>query len=304
MPPREKDSAVTVIVRTKNSEDTIGQALQSLHSQTYRDFDLLVVDSGSRDATLEIVRRYPCRIVEIRPEDYYPGPVLNMAISEARTGIVVFQNSDVVLLTRTALERLVEAVAGPDVHAAFGRQLPRPEALSMVRRDHAVAFPEDGPAPPWIPYSLPFAAMKKSAWLERAFYSDAWGSEDTEWGVRAREAGWSIRYIPEAAVMHSHNYTLREWYGRSFIEGEADAFIYGDAPSLRRSFGRAVSAAIRDLAWQIPERAWSEAAAGPVRRAVSQWGHYRGHLHGTSRLKSADDDVSVGQKVVLERCHA
>ena len=63
----------------------------------------------------------------------------------------------------------------------------------------------------------------------------------------------NTRYVPEAAVMHSHNYTLRELYGRCFIEGEADAFIYDARPSVRRSVLRVAAAIKRDVAWQARE---------------------------------------------------
>ncbi|MDX1932665.1 MAG: glycosyltransferase family A protein, partial [Capsulimonadales bacterium] len=219
----------TVLMRSKNSDWVIGQALAGLFAQNYTDFELLVVDSGSTDRTLEYVAAYPCRLERIKPENYYPGAVLNQAIEGTNTELIVFLNSDCVPLCAETLGRLVAAFDDPSVMAAFGRQVPRPEADGWVRRDYAQAFPETGDAPPWITFSLPIAAIRRSAWEKRKFYTDAWGSEDTEWGNWARQQpGWKVAYVPEAITMHSHNYTLRQLYGRRFIEGEADAFIYRD----------------------------------------------------------------------------
>ena len=75
----------TIIMRTKNSDWVVREALEALYSQDYRDFELLVVDSGSTDDTLEILADYPHRLIEISAESYYPGPVLNMAFENCST---------------------------------------------------------------------------------------------------------------------------------------------------------------------------------------------------------------------------
>jgi rhamnosyltransferase len=291
----------TVIIRTKDSEDTIAQALAGLRAQSFRAFETLVVDSGSTDETLSIVDRHPCRLIRIRPEEYYPGPVLNRAIAAAPTPIVVFQNSDVVPLGPRALERLLEPIIDGEADATFARQLPRPEAHTWVRDDYGRAFPPTGPTPDWLPYSLPFAAMLRSRWAEFPFYDRAWGSEDTEWGCRAREAGVRVRYVPEATVMHSHNYTLRQIYGRKFIEGEADAFIYGGHTSVTRATVGLISACVRDAIAHGRRRDVRGLLASPARRSVYHWAYFRGRRHGERRIRLHDPDASMGQKVVLDR---
>jgi rhamnosyltransferase len=293
--------SVAVIMRSKNAGHTIGQALAGLMAQVGVDYELLVVDSGSTDDTLDIVRRFPCRVIEIPASAYVPGPVLNMAIGATQAPIVVFQNSDVLPTSQHALARLVAAFDDPQVQATFGRQEVRPEAHGWVRRDYAAAFPTAGAAPDWLPYSLPFAAMRRTAWEEQPFYDAAWGSEDTEWGTRARARGWTVRYVPGATVMHSHNYTLRQLYGRRFIEGEADAFIYGRPLGLVASAGRWVKALARDLWWHLREGPRHEALTVPARRFVYHWSYWRGHAHGVARRRRGDGDVSVGQHAVLSR---
>ncbi|RMH62056.1 MAG: glycosyltransferase [Zetaproteobacteria bacterium] len=292
---------VSVIMRAKNSDWVIGQALAGLYSQSFRDFELLVVDSGSTDRTLEIVRAYPHRLIEIEAGDYYPGKVLNLAIEQARGGLIVFLNSDAVPLGPHTLARLLAAFDDPEVVGAFARQLPRPEAESWVRRDYALSFPASGEAPPWMGLSLPLAAIRKDTWRRHPFYTDAWGSEDTEWGIWAKRQGLKIRYVPQATVMHSHNYTLRQIYGRRFIEGEADAFIYRDRDGIARMFTRYVASVGRDVAWHVRCGDWLGLAKSPVRRAVYQWAYYKGHKLGERRIAEGDDDAGIGQRTVLSR---
>lgn len=292
---------VTVIMRSKNSDWVIGQALAGLFSQDFRDFELLVVDSGSTDRTLELVRRYPHRLIRIAPEAYFPGPVLNQAVEACTSEILVFQNSDGVPLTTSTLRRLVEAFDDPTVDAALARQLPRPEADPWVRRDYAASFPDTDRTPPWITLSLPLAAMRRSAWERHPFYSDAWGSEDTEWGHWATRNGLRIAYVREALAMHSHNYTLKQLYGRRFIEGEADAFIYGRREGVAKMATRTVVSTLRDWAACLRERDFMDMPRVPARRAVFHWAYLAGHRHGAARRRAGDTDVGVGQRTVLSR---
>jgi rhamnosyltransferase len=292
---------VSIVMRTKDVAWVVDRALASLFSQRNRNFELIVVDSGSRDATLDLVRRYPCKLIQIPAERYYPGKVLNEAIRETSCDLVVFQNSDVAQLGAHALDRLIAPFEDPRVAATYARQVVRPEAHTWVRRDYEKAFPERGDAPPWLPYSLPFAALRRSVWESRPFYVDAWGSEDTEWGAWARSAGHIVRYVPECVVMHSHNYTLKQLWGRRFIEGEADAFIdrahVGPADA---ALGFVRSVAKDAVAHMARRDAWG-ALASPARRAVYHLAHLRGHQLGESRIASGSTDASVGQRAVLSR---
>jgi len=288
-------------MRSRNAEGVIGQALAALFSQSFRDFELLVVDSGSTDRTLELVAPYPHRLKRIEPRDYFPGRVLNEAIAGTRGEIVVFLNSDAVLLAPDALQILMDAFRDPAVQAAFARQIPRPEAHTWVRRDYAKSFPAQGPAPSWITLSLPFAGMRRSAWKQHPFYLDAWGSEDTEWGRWARAHGMTVRYLASALVMHSHNYTLRQLYGRRFIEGEADALQSPRPEGLLRAAGRFLSSLLHDLPAHLRARDLGGLLMAPARRVVFHWGWLQGHRHGWKRLTTGSGDASHGQKVVLER---
>jgi rhamnosyltransferase len=291
---------VAVIMRSKDSAWVIDRALAALYSQTVRDLDVLVVDSGSRDGTLDIVRRYPCRLVQIPAKSYIPGVVLNDAIASTSAPVIVFQNSDVVPLVDDALQRLI-APLERGAAATFARQVPRPEAHTWVRRDYACAFPAEGAAPSFMPYSLPFASMRRDVWERRPFYREAWGSEDTEWGLWARSAGLTVEYVPDAIVMHSHNYTLRQLYGRRFIEGEADAFLYGEKPSLARSGARILRSIASDVKAHIRAGDYAGLVASLPRRSVYHAAHFRGLSHGDGRRRTGNTDVTVGQEAVLSR---
>lgn len=291
----------TVIMRTKNSAAYLEQTLKALFSQAYRNFELHIVDSSSTDNTLGIAERFPCEVRVINAADYFPGKVLNAAVEAARTPIVVFLNSDAVMLSEEALGTLVAAVKKRDVDAAFARQVPRPEAAPWVRREYEINFPRYGNPPPWITYSLPLAAMRRSAWKKRPFYTWAWGSEDTEWGRWARESGVGLRYVPRSMVMHSENYNLKQLYGRKFIEGEADAYIYRDQSlGVGRLLGRCLKATLLDFASYLRSWDFFGLLMVPLRRVVYYWAYFKGFRWGLWRLRNNSSEAILGQDIVLQ----
>ena len=207
-------------------------------------------------------------------------------------------------LTPQTLGRVVSSFDDPGISAVFARQLPRPEADTWVRRDYEISFPGTGLAPDWMAFSLPLAAFRRPVWVKHRFYTDAWGSEDTEWGVWAKQNGYTVKYLPDALVMHSHNYTLRQLYGRRFIEGEADVFIYNTKFSTIDIAVKFIKSSVNDLIYYIKKRDYLGIPEIPFRRAVYQWAYYKGNKLGWQRKASGNQDASIGQKTVLERYDA
>ncbi|MBX7255456.1 MAG: glycosyltransferase family 2 protein [Candidatus Hydrogenedentes bacterium] len=297
-----KAPRASVILRTKNCESLIGQTLAALFSQDFRDFELIVVDSGSTDRTLDIVRRYPSTVVGMNPKEYLSGRALNLGASRAQSELLVFINSDTVPLVPDALRLLLSALDDPEVQAAFGRQVPRPDARSWVRHEVNTAFPdrEDG-VTFLVPFAAPFSVIRKSAWEEHPFFEEAWGSEDTEWGHWARTNNRKVRYITEARVMHSHNHNLRQLYGRLFTEGEALALILGGQDTILSTCRKAVGSIARDCAHAIRCARPFDLPSIPIRRLVCHWAYYRGHKLGEHRRATGSRDSSIGQEVILKR---
>ena len=291
---------VSVIMRCKNSDWVIGQALTALHSQTFKDYELIIVDSGSTDKTLDIIKEFPHKLIKIKAQDYYPGAVLNMACEQAQGEIIVFQNSDTVPLISETLELLLKPFEDENTAATFARQLPRSEAELWVRRDYAISFPDEENAPEWLPYSLPLAAMRKEKWLEQPFYTDSWASEDTDWGYRAREKGWNVQYVKEAIVMHSHNYSFKQLYGRKYVEGEADAWIYGKTPSFLSCLASWIKRSLSESLLYLRHLKLGGAIKAIFRQRIAHIGYHEGLKMGAERRAKGDNDPSKGQIVILE----
>lgn len=70
----------SVVIRAFNEEKYIERLIIGITQQTINSIEIILVDSGSTDGTLEIVSRYPVRVVHIRPEDFTFGRSLNLGI--------------------------------------------------------------------------------------------------------------------------------------------------------------------------------------------------------------------------------
>lgn len=278
-----KNIETTVIVRTKNNSDIISKTLKALFSQTYKDFELLIVDSGSSDDTLEKASFYKHKLIEVKAEDYHPGIVLNNAISKTKTNLIVFLNSDTVMLTKNCLLNLIQELKKEKTSAVFARQIARPEAKPWVKRDYELAFPNKLNAPTWMYFSLPLSGIKKTVWHKNPFYTKAWASEDTKMGYDLKNKNLLVKYVPTALVMHSHNYSLTQIYNRRFVEGEADAFIFNNKFNIFNLCKSYAASIFNDLKYHIKTCEYCEFTKSIIRRFIYQYAYYKGHKNGQNR---------------------
>lgn len=144
---------VSAIIPVYNQERYLGSAIDSVLGQTFRDFELIVVDDGSTDRTPEVIASYGSRVRAFRKPNGGGASALNLGIREARGEWIAWLSSDD-LWEPTKLERQVAAIRGNPSAAllytdvlqidaeghALGRQHfpcpadPRERAILMVRR--------------------------------------------------------------------------------------------------------------------------------------------------------------------------
>lgn len=284
---------ISVIVRTKNSSNIIDQTLKALFSQSFTNFDLIIVDSQSQDDTLKKVSKYKHSLIGIKAKDYHPGRVINEVLKICTTEVVVFLNSDCVLLLPKSLQLLIDGLSSSDIHAVFARQICRPEALLWVQRDYEAAFP-NGEQPSWMHFSLPFAAIKTEVWKQVPFYTQSWASEDTKWATDIKKKGFNVKYIKEALVMHSHNYNLKQIFNRKYVEGEADAFIFGGGLSWIHTIRNYLSSVYYDFCYHRKDASFFKFIKTVLLRFVYHLSYYRGYQYGMKRKNSDDKHLTFG----------
>jgi rhamnosyltransferase len=202
--------------------------------ETPRAVEIVAFDSGSSDGTVGLLREFGARITEIPPAEFNHGATRNQAIAAARAPLVVLLTQDAVPAHARWLEALLAPFADLDVAGTYARQIPRADADALTRRalQAWVAGSEERRVQrlpdrdsylrlhPMERYRLCVfddvcAAIRRSVW-ERIPYEWAYFAEDLDWSTKVLEAGYSIVYEPAAAVVHSHDRSLRYEYRRTY----------------------------------------------------------------------------------------
>ncbi|HUR70003.1 MAG TPA: glycosyltransferase [Candidatus Thermoplasmatota archaeon] len=209
---------LSVVVLTRNEEANLADALDSLLGQEGVDLEVLVVDSASTDATLEIARRYEARDPRVRvlaeAHDIPIGEARNLGI-EAAAGAIVAQMSADAMAAPGWAAALVAALEDADV--VFGRQEHAPPRLTpaaIVRGLRYHHFRSDRKAAPETFASNVNAAMRRDVLDALRFVEEGPASalDDILFTHEAKAMGFRIGYEPRMLVRHKDATTLRgEW---------------------------------------------------------------------------------------------
>src|SRR4051812_23550350 len=295
---------VSIIMRSYNEGWALRETLPALLAQDYKNWELIVIDSGSTDGSADLIRQArPAHFVQIKHEEYNPSRVMNHGMQLARTDFGIFLNADATPQGNNWLRPLVAALQDPKAAAVFGRQIPRPDCQAVFAHDYERCFGPNRESTRWDHFfSMVSSGLRKDIWSRRGFLEKMQYSEDDEYTRWCREQGFRVVYVPESVVMHSHNYTPQQAYKRSFGEAKALAAVWNDAPG-EINFPKTVvlgwtNDARRDLLFCARQKRlgeWPHAAQirWQQRRAKlagfrEGWKHYRnGKGPGSSRREEA-----------------
>jgi rhamnosyltransferase len=222
-----EEPRVSILLRSFNEAWALRATLAALSAQHYRNWELIVFDSGSTDGSVELIRQArPAHFIQLQPHEYQPGRVMNQGMALSRHDRVIFLNADATPQGPDWLGPLVRALDDPRVAAVFGRQIPRPDCTPAFAHDYDRCFGERRESARWDHFfSMVSSGLRREVWARRGFLETMQYSEDDEYTRWCRTAGYRIAYCPDSVVMHSHNYTPRQAYKRSF--GEAWALAHG-----------------------------------------------------------------------------
>lgn len=214
---------ISVVIRACNEEKHIARLLEGIAQQSLKDLEIILVDSGSTDRTLEVASHYPVQVVHIQPEEFTFGFSLNRGISQSHGDRIVFASAHVYPVYPDWLESLVAPFADSQVALTYGKQ--RGNALNKFSEQQIFHHWYPDHSQHHQPY--PFcnnanAAVRRSLWEKQRYDETLPGLEDLEWAHRIMAQGFAISYVAEAEVVHVHEETPSAVYNR--YRREAMAF--------------------------------------------------------------------------------
>lgn len=239
----------------------LDQTLAMVRAQrlsTGASLELLVCDSGSTDGSVGLARGHGAEVIEIEPEAFSHGATRNLLMERAQGEHVAFLTQDALPADERWLSRLLEGFElADDVTLVFGPYVPRPDASPFVARELVQWFRSFSPdrQPRIDRLSAEDRELPSRALLgPRGFFTDANGcvskaawrsvpfrpvsyAEDHLLAHDMLRAGFAKVYLPDAAVIHSHEYSGWDWLRRSFDESRAMNEVYGfsEPGELRRA---------------------------------------------------------------------
>jgi rhamnosyltransferase len=229
----------SVAILTYNGEKYLDRILSRLRKQQFDgEFEVIVVDSGSTDSTLDIVARYQeVRLITIPNTEFGHGKTRNLAAREARGEFVAFLTHDAVPHTKHWLSELIDPFDRfPQVVAVLGKQRARKKAFPLQKYEIHGMFRNLGPDfgttlffdAPFVKkaaeqdamsyYSDVNSAVRRQFLLEQIPYRDVRYAEDQLFGKDLILGGYTKAYAPRAEVEHSNDLTLIEYGHRIFDE--------------------------------------------------------------------------------------
>ncbi len=112
----------SIVIRAFNEERWLPDVFTALGRQTYNDFEVILVDSGSLDRTREIAAAYGARIIRLRTEDFTFGYSLNLGIRAARGRFVAIVSAHAIPADEHWVQRLVEPLRDNLTAMTYGGQ--------------------------------------------------------------------------------------------------------------------------------------------------------------------------------------
>jgi glycosyltransferase involved in cell wall biosynthesis len=282
----------SIVIRCYNEEKHIGKLLYGVAEQQLDgDFEIVVVDSGSTDRTLEIARQFPIELVTIRPEEFSFGRALNLGCSRARGDFLVFASAHVYPLYNDWLAKLLASFDDEQVATVYGKQRGGPQTRYSERQIFARWFPDQSIDVQKTPFcNNANCAVRREVWEQAPYDEELTGLEDVAWAKEVMQMGYCVSYAADAVIAHIHEESPHEIFNRYMREAIALKDIYPEQHMSLVDFTRLfLQNTVTDYAHALIDGELSEHLVDiPLFRFMQFLGAYRGfHQSGPvpERLK-------------------
>lgn len=260
---------ISVVIRALNEEEHIGRLLTGLSRQSRQPDEIILVDSGSQDATVEIATRFGAEVVRISPQKFSFGRSLNLGCEAASGDVIVIPSAHVYPVHDQWLSKLVGPLEDEKVALAYGRQVGDRVTKYAEHRVLAQWFPNESDPDQHHPFcNNANAAVRRAVWEELRYDERLTGLEDVDFAQRLLDSGWRMAYVAEAVIVHVHEETWRQILNRYRREAIAHRRIFHDQ---RMS----LMEAMKLIAWNIIGDAAHAARDGVLTKNLAEIVQFR-----------------------------
>lgn len=220
----------SIVIRAYNEEAHIGRLLDGIRQQTVKDVEIILVDSGSTDATVAIAEAFGARLARIPSDEFTFGRSLNLGVQAASREYVVIASAHVYPVYPDWLETLLRPFEDETVALVYGKQRAPATAKFSEQQIYYQWYPDTSTMRQVSPFcNNANAAIRRSLWQLHPYDETLTGLEDVAWAKWAMEQGYAVAYAAEAEIIHIHNETPRGVYNRYRREGMAFKRIFPES---------------------------------------------------------------------------
>lgn len=194
---------VSIIIRAKNEERWITSCLDAVFNQSFKDFEVILVDNKSTDMTVAKAKRFGVKVVHI--DDYLPGRALNLGIKASKGEFIASLSAHCIPKDQNWLSSLLRNFDDEGVAVVYGRQEPMSFTSDLDKRDLYIIFGLDRRVQVKDSFFHNANSMiRRSVWERIPYDETVTNIEDRVWGQKVINAGHKIVYEPESVVFHHH----------------------------------------------------------------------------------------------------
>jgi len=281
---------ISIIIPTYNAQNYLPTLLEKIKNQSIKEYELIIIDSSSKDKTVEIAKEFTDNVIVIPQSEFDHGGTRAKAAQIAKGEIVVFLTQDALPYDDYAIENIIKIFEDEKVGAAYGRQLSYENTNLFGKHLREFNYREDsytrdkndieqyGLKTAFLSDS--FAVYRKSA-LENIdwFKNGLILGEDTYAGAKMMLGSYKLAYVAEAKVYHSHSYTVWEEFKRYF-----DIGVFHKCESwILESFGKAEGEGMKyiksEVKYLLGNRAWYLLPEWFIRNGMKYLGYKLGQKY-------------------------
>ena len=194
-----------VVIRCKNEMEWLPRVITSLKSQTFKYNNIILVDNGSDDGSLEYAAKVGCKIIHYDKEDFNYSYALNIGIRASSAPYILILSAHCEIVTRDSVKNMAEVLNKRDAVGVYGRQIPTLNSSPLDTRDLVTAFGREEIVFRTHPFfHNAFSLISRAAWQELEFDEGCNGIEDRIWALEQAKLGRRIVYTPDSLVFHEH----------------------------------------------------------------------------------------------------
>lgn len=270
---------VSIVIRAFNEEEHIEKLLRGIQNQKVSfNYEIILVDSGSTDATVDIALKYDIKVFHIDSESFSFGYSLNKGIENSNGEFCVIVSAHCYPQNEVWFENLIKPFEDPSVALVYGKQIGNLITRYSEKQIFAKWFSKNSGKQNSMFCNNANAAIRKNLWYNYKYNEILTALEDVDWAKNAISEGYYLYYAANAVVIHVHNENFTQVYRRYKREAIAMKSVFPEESVTFLEFIKLfISNTLSDYYHAFKDRLFiRNIMSVPIMRFIQFWGTYKG----------------------------